>query len=62
MAKISSAISHYFGFNEFPSLDDYVDIPKISQKEITAMKTIRFKKNDVRSDNLTITLPNLTDS
>lgn len=62
MAKISSAISQYFGFNEFPSLDDYVDIPKISQKEITAMKTIRFKKNDVRSDNLTITLPNLTDS
>ncbi len=61
--KIKAAISEYFGFNEFPTLDDYIDIPGIKTKEITQMKTIRYKKDNVTSnDNLTITLPTLTDS
>lgn len=62
-AKIKAALSTYFGFDGFPSLDNYIDNSKNNQNEITLMKTIRFKVTDVpRNDNLTITLPTLSDS
>lgn len=62
-AKIKWALAKYFGFNEFPSLDDYIDIPKDNHREITDMKTIRYKVSNVpRNDTLTITFQNLSDS
>ena len=61
--KIKAAISKYFGFNSFPTLEDYIDIPRIKTENVTQMKTIRYKVTGVpRNDNLTISLPDLTDS
>ncbi|MGB2110730.1 MAG: hypothetical protein ACPHY8_02130 [Patescibacteria group bacterium] len=61
--KIKAALSKYFGFDGFPSLDDYIDNSEDNFKEIIQMKTIRFKRSGITSnDNLTITLPTLSDS
>lgn len=61
--KIKAALSTYFGFDGFASLDHYIDNPQDNQKEITKMKTIRFKRSDItKDDDLIITLPTLSDS